>query len=132
MDPIFMKENKRIAALAASERLPTIFGFREYVEAGGTMSYGVNLSGNWRRAAFYVDRILKGTKPGDLPIELPTTFELVVNLKTAKAIGSRNRSCCAPTRLSSERACLLCEQTNRPHHCGVCFSAMSRLQRVAR
>jgi len=86
-DPVFNRENRRLAVLAAAKRLPTMHGFREYVEAGGMMSYGVSLSANWRRAAYYADRILKGTKPGDLPIELPTTLELVINLSTAKAIG---------------------------------------------
>jgi len=86
-DPMFNKENRRIAVLAAANRLPTMHRFREYVEAGGMMSYGVSLSANWRRAAYYVDRILKGSKPGDLPIELPTKLELVINVSTAKAIG---------------------------------------------
>jgi putative ABC transport system substrate-binding protein len=63
-----------------------MFGFREHAEAGGLMSYGVDLRANWRRAAEFVDKILKGTNPGDLPVELPTKFELVVNLKTAKTI----------------------------------------------
>jgi putative tryptophan/tyrosine transport system substrate-binding protein len=86
-DPIFLKEAQRIAALAAGVRLPTIYTIREFVEAGGMMSYGVSLTGNWRRVAFYVDKIFKGAKPGDLPVELPTKLELVINLKTAKAIG---------------------------------------------
>jgi putative ABC transport system substrate-binding protein len=86
-DPVFNRENRRIAVFAAAKRLPTMYAFREYVEAGGMMSYGVSLSANWRRAAYYVDRILRGTKPGDLPIELPTKLELVINLSTAKAIG---------------------------------------------
>jgi putative tryptophan/tyrosine transport system substrate-binding protein len=86
-DPVFNRENRRIAVLAAANRLPTMFAFREYVEAGGMMSYGVSLGANWRRAAYYVDRILRGTKPGDLPMELPTKLELVINLSTASAIG---------------------------------------------
>jgi ABC-type uncharacterized transport system substrate-binding protein len=86
-DPVFIRENRRIAVLAAAKRLPTMYAFREYVEAGGLMSYGVSLGANWRRAAYFVDRILKGSKPGDLPIELPTKLELVINLSTAKAIG---------------------------------------------
>jgi putative tryptophan/tyrosine transport system substrate-binding protein len=86
-DPVFNRENRRIAVLAAAKRLPTMHAFREYVDAGGMMSYGVSLSANWRRAAYYADRILRGTKPGDLPIELPTKLELVINLSTAKAIG---------------------------------------------
>jgi len=86
-DPVFNRENRRIAVLAAAKRLPTMFSLREYVEAGGMMSYGVSLSANWRRAAYYADKILKGTAPGDIPIELPTRLELVINLSTAKAIG---------------------------------------------
>jgi putative ABC transport system substrate-binding protein len=86
-DPMSLTERRRIATLASAARLPTMFGFREHVEAGGLMSYGIDLRGNLRRAADYVDKILKGTKPADLPVELPTKFELVVNLKTAKALG---------------------------------------------
>jgi ABC-type uncharacterized transport system substrate-binding protein len=86
-DPMFLTERRRIAMLAIAARLPTIFGFREHVEAGGLMSYGIDLRANYRRAADYVDKILKGTKPRDLPVELPAKFELVVNLKTAKALG---------------------------------------------
>jgi ABC-type uncharacterized transport system substrate-binding protein len=86
-DPVFNRENRRIAVLAAAKRLPTMFSLREYVEAGGMMSYGLSLGANWRRAAYFVDRILKGDRPGDLPIELPTRLELVINMSTAKAIG---------------------------------------------
>ncbi len=72
---------------ATRMRLPSSFAYREAVELGGLMSYGVNLADNFRRAAGYVDKILKGAKPADLPIEQPTKFELVINLKTAKALG---------------------------------------------
>ena len=85
-DPMFLANGKLIADLAAKRRLPSIAG-SEFVEAGGLMSYGVNLLGLYRRAAFFVDKILKGTKPGDIPIEQATRFELIVNLKTAKALG---------------------------------------------
>jgi ABC-type uncharacterized transport system substrate-binding protein len=77
----------QIAQLALKSRLPTSFAFREYVEVGGLVSYGVNFAAMYRRAAEYADRILQGTKPVDLPVELSTKFELVINLKTAKAIG---------------------------------------------
>jgi putative tryptophan/tyrosine transport system substrate-binding protein len=86
-EPMVFAERRRIAALAIEARLPTMFGNREHVEAGGLMSYGGNLRPNFRRAADYVDKILKGTKPADLPVEQPTKFDLVINLKTAKAIG---------------------------------------------
>ncbi len=86
-DPLSLSERRRIAMLAIAARLPTMFGFREHVDAGGLMSYGIDLRANFRRAADYVDKILKGTRPADLPVELPTKFELVINLKTAKAIG---------------------------------------------
>jgi putative ABC transport system substrate-binding protein len=76
-----------INELALAERIPTMHGFREYVEAGGLMSYGPNTPELFRRAAEYVDKILRGAKPGDLPIEQPTKFEFVINLKAAKSIG---------------------------------------------
>ena len=85
--PFMYGHRARIATLALEHRLPTIFGERAYVEAGGLMSYGPNYADIFRRAATYVDKILKGAKPGDLPVEQPTTFELVINLKTAKALG---------------------------------------------
>ena len=78
---------KKLADLALQNRLPAIFGFREFAEVGGLISYGANLREQYRRAAWYVDKILKGTNAGDLPIEQPTRFELVINLKTAKALG---------------------------------------------
>jgi putative ABC transport system substrate-binding protein len=86
-DPMFVREEQRIAVLAAAARLPTIYTYRESVVAGGLMSYGVNLADSWRRAAYYVQKILIGTKAGDIPVELPTRFELVINLKTAKALN---------------------------------------------
>ncbi len=77
----------RLVALAAKRRLPTMYGLREFPDAGGLLSYGPNLRDQYRRTATYVDRILKGAKPGDLPVEQPTKFELVINMKTAKALG---------------------------------------------
>jgi ABC-type uncharacterized transport system substrate-binding protein len=85
--PILFTERGRIAALALKHRLPTLVGGREYAEAGGLLSYAVSYPVLFRRAAIYVDKILKGAKPADLPLEQPTTFELVINLKTAKALG---------------------------------------------
>jgi len=86
-DPIFVTNLKRIAGLAAKNRLPSIFHVSEFVDAGGLVTYGPDRADLFRRAATYVDKILKGAKPGDLPIEQPTKFELVINLKTAKALG---------------------------------------------
>jgi len=77
----------RITALAASSRLPAMYGFREFPDAGGLMSYGASEVYLYRRAATFVDKILKGAKPADLPVEQPTTFELVINVKVAKALG---------------------------------------------
>jgi putative tryptophan/tyrosine transport system substrate-binding protein len=85
--PMFLSERRRIAELAIRNRLPTMFILREFAQAGGLMSYGANYPELWRRTATYVDRILKGAKPADLPVEQPTKFELVINLKTAKALG---------------------------------------------
>ena len=78
---------KRILGFALKSRLPSMYFTREFVDAGGLMSYGADLADRDRRIAYYVDRILKGAKPADLPVEQPTKFELVINLKTAKQIG---------------------------------------------
>lgn len=86
-NPFMATQRPRLAELAARYRLPTMHDFSSYVEAGGLVSYGAKLPDLYRRAALYVDRILKGAKPGDLPIEQPTKFELVINLKTARALG---------------------------------------------
>jgi putative ABC transport system substrate-binding protein len=83
---LLILERARIATIAAATRVPTVYGYREHVEVGGLVSYGVNLDSGFRRAAYYVDKILKGTKPADLPVEFPTKLELVLNLKTAKAL----------------------------------------------
>jgi putative tryptophan/tyrosine transport system substrate-binding protein len=86
-DPLFFTNRTKISSLAMDLRLPTMSNFREYAEAGCSMSFGPNYLDLFRRAATYVDRILRGAKPADLPVEQPTKFELVINLKTAKAIG---------------------------------------------
>jgi ABC-type uncharacterized transport system substrate-binding protein len=86
-DSMFVFHRTRLADLAARSRLPAVYGWREHVEAGGLMSYGPSLRDLFRRAATYVDKMLRGTKPADLPVEQPTKFEVVVNLKTAKALG---------------------------------------------
>ena len=86
-DPLFSENRFKIAGLAAKNRLPSMAADRDYAEAGCLASYGTSLADLYRRAATYVDKILKGAKPGDLPVEQPTRFELVINLKTAKAMG---------------------------------------------
>ncbi len=86
-DPFMFAYIPTIVGLAAKSRLPAAYGAREFVDAGGLMSYGANISDLFRRAAIFVDKILKGTKPADLPVEQPTKFELVINLKTAKVLG---------------------------------------------
>jgi putative ABC transport system substrate-binding protein len=85
--PFFFVDRERLAGFALRNRMASMFASREYVEAGGLLSYGPSITGMYRRAAEYVDRIAKGAKPSDLPIEQPTRFELIVNVKTAKAIG---------------------------------------------
>src|SRR5215813_11224178 len=86
-DSFFVEQRERIAQLALKHRLPSIFSFREHVQAGGLISYGQHLADSYRRAATYVDRIFNGAKPSELPVELSTRLELIVNLKTAKALG---------------------------------------------
>ncbi len=84
---MFRQHRSRLAGLAATSHLPTVHNDRAYVEAGGLLCYGPNHPDQHRRAAIYVDKILKGAKPADLPMEQPMTFELVINLKTAEALG---------------------------------------------
>ena len=86
-DPLFLDHRHRIAELASKNRVPTVFSRNENVDAGGLMSYGASLIGQFRHAAVYLDKVFKGARPGDLPVEQPTRFELVVNLKTAKVLG---------------------------------------------
>ena len=86
-DPVTYLLQSSIIRFAAINRVPVMYNFREEVEGGGLMAYGADFLEHYRRAATYVDKILKGTKPGDLPVEQPTKFQLVINLKTAKALG---------------------------------------------
>jgi putative tryptophan/tyrosine transport system substrate-binding protein len=86
-NPLTANHHEQVLELALKSRLPTLYADREFVEAGGLISYGADYIFMYRRVAHYVDKILKGTKPADLPIEQPTKFELVINLKTAKQIG---------------------------------------------
>ena len=85
--PLLLSSTKRIADLAIKHRLPAIYAGSEFIDAGGLISYSTNDADSFKRAAYYADRILKGAKASDLPIEQPTRFELIVNMKTAKAIG---------------------------------------------
>jgi putative ABC transport system substrate-binding protein len=84
---MFFVERRRLVALAGKNRLPAVYTARDFIEAGGLMAYGQNVAGFFRNAAAYVDKILRGAKPADLPVEQPTTFELIINLKTARALG---------------------------------------------
>jgi ABC-type uncharacterized transport system substrate-binding protein len=86
-NPLFLGERQRVAELGIKHRLPTMFNVKDNVEAGGLMSYSPNFDDLYQRGATYVDKILRGAKPADLPVEQPTKFELVINLKTAKALG---------------------------------------------
>ena len=94
-DGEFAASFKSIAALAIANKLPSI-GSKEYAEAGGLIGYGVNILNLYRRAAYFIDKILKGSKPADLPVEQPTRFEFVINLKTAKALGLTFHQYCSP------------------------------------
>jgi len=86
-DPLTMTARRKISELSVKNGIPALFGYREFVEAGGLISYGPANPEMYRRAAEYVDKILRGAKPADLPVEQPTKFDLVINLKTAKALG---------------------------------------------
>ncbi|WFU77016.1 ABC transporter substrate-binding protein [Bradyrhizobium sp. CB2312] len=86
-DPLFVNQRLQIAEVLAELRLPAVYGLRQHTEAGGLISYGIDLLANWRHTADFVDRILKGKMPAELPVELPHKLELVINLKTAKALG---------------------------------------------
>jgi putative ABC transport system substrate-binding protein len=85
-DPFMFSHRKRVADAAGVARLPAIYGFREFIDDGGLISYGPSISDTYRRAAVYIDNILKGANPADLPVQLPTKFELIINLKAAKTL----------------------------------------------
>jgi len=87
VDAVTFTHRQRIVEFAAKHRVPAIYQVREFIDAGGLMSYGLNVASMFRRTAIYVDRVLKGAKPANLPVEQPTLFELVINLRTAKALG---------------------------------------------
>ena len=93
-DPLFGTQRNRIVDFAKRRRLPSMFFYKEFVDAGGLMAYGPSFLDSYHRAAIYVDKILKGANPADLPVEQPTNFELVINLKTAKQIGLTFRLTC--------------------------------------
>ena len=109
-DAFFIQEGQQIAELARKHRMPSVFPFREQVDAGGLMSYGQHLADNFRRAATYVDKIFEGAKPADLPVEESTKLELVINLRTAEAldVASRLDCWCSPPRSSSKSS--FCER----------------------
>jgi putative ABC transport system substrate-binding protein len=86
-NPVLFANRSQIVSFAQRNRLPSMYGQKEFADAGGLITYGPNTADLWRRAATYVDKILKGAKPGELPVAQPTKFELVINLKTAKALG---------------------------------------------
>lgn len=86
-DPLLVSYRRSIVEFAATHRLPAVYGDRTFVDVGGLVAYGANIFENWRRAASYVDKILKGARPADLPVEQPTVFELVLNRKTANVLG---------------------------------------------
>src|SRR5262245_62487756 len=87
VDTLVITDRRQIADLATASRLPSMYAYREYAVAGGLITYGISQRESYRRAAAYVDKILKGSKPGDLPVEFPTKLEMVINPKTAKALG---------------------------------------------
>jgi putative ABC transport system substrate-binding protein len=96
-DPVLWSNRKQIVALAATRNIPTLYGFREFVDEGGLISYGPDRADQYRRTAAYVDKILKGAKPSDLPLQQPTRFELFINLKTAKALSLTVPLRCSPS-----------------------------------
>jgi putative tryptophan/tyrosine transport system substrate-binding protein len=103
-DALTSLNRKRIIEFALTAHLPVMYEYREHVDDGGLMAYGPNLREMFKRAAYYIDKILKGARPSDLPVEQPTKFELVINLKTANALGLTCHRLCspAPTRSSSK------------------------------
>ncbi len=119
-DPLVITNRIRINTLALAARLPTMHGTREYVEAGGLMSYGPNLPDLFRRAADFVDKILRGAKPADIPVEQPTKFDLVINLTTAKALGlDRAADAARPRRRGDRIERENCSRSRRRNAAGV-------------